>query len=273
MILGNSIASPHMNGGIKLDSVTEGTGKPMDEQVVLITGGGSGIGLAAARQFLAQGARVLITGRRADVLAEAVATHPKLTSIVADVRVEADAARVVAAAIDRWGRVDVLVNNAGAFAAAPLSAVTADQVMNLFATNVLGPTLLTRAALPHLRLARGAVINVSSTYGHKAAAFSSHYAASKAALEHLTRCWALELAPDRIRVNAVAPGPTETPILAQSGLPAAAVEAIKRQEADLNPLGRRGTAEEVAAWIVALANPAATWITGQVISIDGGLSA
>src|SRR5690606_4645676 len=95
---------------------------------------------------------------------------------------------------------------------------------------------------------------------------------SKAALEHLTRCWALELAPHRIRVNAVAPGPTETDILASSGLPATVIEKIKKDEVERVPLGRRGTADEIAAWIVSLANPAATWITGQVIAVDGGLS-
>ena len=100
----------------------------------------------------------------------------------------------------------------------------------------------------------------------------SHHAASKAALEHLTRCWALELAPYRIRVNAVAPGPTETGILERSGLLIAIVEQIKEDEVERVPLGRRGTPEEVAAWIVDLANPTANWITGQVGAVDGGLS-
>jgi NAD(P)-dependent dehydrogenase (short-subunit alcohol dehydrogenase family) len=100
----------------------------------------------------------------------------------------------------------------------------------------------------------------------------SHYAASKAALEHLTRCWAIELAPHRIRVNAVAPGPTETDILKRSGLPAAVVDEIKNDEAERVPLRRRGTAEEIAAWIVNLASSEASWITGQVIAVDGGLS-
>lgn len=100
----------------------------------------------------------------------------------------------------------------------------------------------------------------------------AHYAASKAALEHLTRCWALELAPSGVRVNAIAPGPTETGILTQSGLSPAQIKQIKNDEAKQVPLGRRGTADEVAQWIVKLGNPSATWITGQVISVDGGLS-
>jgi NAD(P)-dependent dehydrogenase (short-subunit alcohol dehydrogenase family) len=100
----------------------------------------------------------------------------------------------------------------------------------------------------------------------------SYYAASKAALEHLTRCWALELAPYPIRVNAVAPGPTETGILERSGLTALIVEHIEEEETERVPLGRRGTPEEVAVWIVDLANPTARWMTGQVIAMDGGLS-
>ncbi len=129
-----------------------------------------------------------------------------------------------------------------------------------------------QAALPHLARSRGAVINVSSTYGHKAAPYISHYAASKAALEHLTRCWALELAPKGIRVNSVAPGPTETPALSSFGLPPEAVEQIKLREIQMIPLGRRGAPDEVARWIVRLGSSDEDWITGQVISVDGGLS-
>src|SRR5690606_14740569 len=143
---------------------------------------------------------------------------------------------------------------------------------SLFATNILGPTLLSQAALPSLKASKGSIVNVSSTFGHKAAPQISHYAASKAALEHLTRCWALELAPFHIRVNAVAPGPTETEILARSGLSNDAIDELKRAEAKQVPLQRRGTPEEIAAWIVNLSNPEATWITGQVIAVDGGLS-
>src|SRR5690606_31528826 len=134
-------------------------------------------------------------------------------------------------------------------------------------------SLLARAALPHLRSARGSIVNISSTFGHKAAPALSHYAASKAALEHMTRCWALELAPMGIRVNAVAAGPTETDFLVERmGLSAAQAESVKAEERARIPLGRRGSPDEVARWIVSIASPAAGWITGQILTVDGGLN-
>ena len=175
-------------------------------------------------------------------------------------------------AVERWGRLDVLVNNAGAGAILPLAEATAEKVRRILAVNVLGPSLLAAAALPHLAAARGAIVNLSSTFGHRPAAGLSHYAASKAALEHLTRCWALELAPQGIRVNAVAPGPTESGALTgMMGLSPEQAAAIEEQERQRIPLGRRGEPDEVARWIVRLADPAADWVTGQVIAVDGGL--
>ncbi|HWA50750.1 MAG TPA: SDR family oxidoreductase, partial [Dongiaceae bacterium] len=136
-----------------------------------------------------------------------------------------------------------------------------------------GPSLLSAAALPYLAASKGAIVNVSSTFGHKAAAGLSHYAASKAALDHLTRCWALELAPQGIRVNAVAAGPTESGALTgMMGLSPEQAEAVKEREREQIPLQRRGNPEEVARWIVALADPASEWVTGQVIAVDGGLA-
>lgn len=243
----------------------------MEDRVVIITGGGTGIGRAAALLFAETGAWVLVVGRRAGPLEETAADSDRIVPLAADISDEAEIERVVRTAIERWGRIDVLANNAGAFVQRPLEQIDAQTVTSLFATNILGPTLLTRAALPSLKTAKGSVINISSTFGHKASPMISHYAASKAALEHLTRCWALELAPFGVRVNAVAPGPTETDILERSGMSAATIEQLKKEEAGRVPLGRRGNPEEVASWIVKLAEPEAGWITGQVISVDGGL--
>jgi NAD(P)-dependent dehydrogenase (short-subunit alcohol dehydrogenase family) len=120
---------------------------------------------------------------------------------------------------------------------------------------------------------RGAIINVSSTLGSKAIAGFANYGASKAALEHLTRCWALELAPMAVRVNAVASGPVETDFLQERmGFSETEVEAVKAQERSLIPLGRRGIPQDVARWILALASRDADWVTGQVFNIDGGFS-
>lgn len=243
----------------------------MQDRVVIITGGGTGIGRAAALQFAQAGASIVVVGRRATPLEEVASVSDRIVPIVADIQQEPAIRDIVHSATKRWGRIDVVVNNAGAFAQRPLENIDQQLVTSLFATNIVGPTLLSQAALPYLKVTQGSIVNISSTFGHKASPMISHYAASKAALEHLTRCWALELAPYRIRVNAVGPGPTETGILERSGLSASIVEHIKEEETVRVPLGRRGTSEEVAAWIVDLANPTASWLTGQVIAIDGGL--
>jgi NAD(P)-dependent dehydrogenase (short-subunit alcohol dehydrogenase family) len=244
----------------------------LDGKVAIVTGGSSGIGRAAALGFAAEGARVIVTGRRAEPLEETAAGHSNIVSFVADTAEPDDAPRTVAAAIDRWGRLDILVNNAGAGSLLPLRDATAERIAAIFAVNVVGPSLLATAALPHLAASRGAVINISSTFGHKPGAGLSHYAASKAALEHFTRCWALELAPQNIRVNAVAAGPTESGALTgMMGLSPEQAAAVEEAEREQIPLGRRGQPIDVARWIVHLADPAADWITGQVIAVDGGL--
>lgn len=142
----------------------------LDNKVVIITGGSSGIGRAAALSFARQGAKVLITGRRPAMVEEAAAEHPNTTSLVADAAKPEDAPRTIAKAIDTWGRLDILVNNAGAGALLPLGDAAAERITDIFAVNVVGPSLLASAALPHLAAAKGAIINISSTFGHKPAA-------------------------------------------------------------------------------------------------------
>lgn len=242
-------------------------------KTVIVTGGGSGIGLAAALEFTSLNANVLITGRRGGKLDEIVAREPRMRAFVGDVSDPSVAERTVARAVQLWGRIDVLVNNAGAGEPLALSDVSIERIRAIYAVNVIAPRLLAAAALPFLAAHRGAIVNVSSTYARKAIAGFADYAASKAALEHLTRCWALELAPKGVRVNAVAAGPVKTPFLRERmGFSAAQAEAIEAEERAKIPLGRRGTPQDVARWIVALADAEASWVTGQVFPIDGGLS-
>jgi NAD(P)-dependent dehydrogenase (short-subunit alcohol dehydrogenase family) len=246
------------------------SGVDLSGKAVIVTGAGSGIGRATAVAFAGAGANVLGVGRRADALAGTAGIHPGVRPHRADLRSDGAAEEIVAEAIAQWGRLDVLVNNAGVTAMMPIGEVTVTAMDDLFALNVFAPSLLVSRALPHLRSTRGAIVNVSSTFGHRPLAGAGHYAASKAAHEHLTRSWALELAPDRVRVNAVAPGPTESEALAAAGLPEETVAAVKAAEAAGIPLGRRGDPEDVATWIVRLADPRANWLTGQVLTIDGG---
>lgn len=243
------------------------------DKVVIVTGGGAGIGLAAARAFATEGANVLITGRRSQQLGAISNKEHRIHGLVADVGNPADAPRTVEKAIDLWGRIDVLVNNAGAGTPSPLINATAERVQSIYAVNTIGPTLLAAAVVPHLERTKGVIVNLSSSMAQKAAPGFSDYAASKAALEHLTRCWAAELAPKGIRVNAIAAGPVETMFLEERmGYPASEAESIKLRERNLIPLGRRGAPEDVARWIVALASRDADWVTGQIFGIDGGFT-
>ncbi|MCI3242022.1 SDR family NAD(P)-dependent oxidoreductase [Streptomyces spinosisporus] len=244
---------------------------PFASRVAIVTGAGSGIGRATAIALAESGARVLGVGRRKEALEETARAHSDIAVLPLDICAEGAAHVAVDTAVAMWGRLDLLVNNAGATALMPLAETDRGVVTTLFELNVTAPSLLAAAALPHLRASSGSIVNVSSTYGHRPLAGGAHYAATKSAVEQLTRSWALELAPEGVRVNAIAPGPTETEVLASAGLSPGDVAAVRSQERERIPTGRLGRPGDVADWILRIADPRSAHITGQVLTTDGGL--
>jgi ketoreductase RED2 len=238
-----------------------------EDRVVLVTGSSSGIGAATARAFAAEGARVVVNSSSSVEAGEAVAAGLDGAAYVqGDVADPAGADALVAATVERFGRLDVLVNNAGrtrVISHADLDAVTDEVFREIFEVNVFGTFRLTRAALPHLRASGdGAVVNVSSVAGVRPTGSSIPYAVSKAALNHLTALLANVTGPE-VRINAVAPGLVRTPWTEGWG-------PLHDAMATRVPAGRSGEPEDIAAVIVDVA--AARYITGQVVVADGGMS-
>ncbi|WP_405163687.1 SDR family oxidoreductase [Nocardia sp. NBC_01499] len=244
------------------------------EQHILVTGGGTGIGRAAALAFAEQGAAsVTITGRRSEPLEEVAALHPAVVPVVADVATEAGTDAIVAAVQARGGTLDVLVHNAGIFAITPLDDLDPADVRRQFEVNVFGPILLTAKLLPFLRSPGGNIVVVSSISARLTAPEQSVYAASKAAVDSFIRNAAVELGPKGIRVNGVAPGNVQTPILITNGVSAEEVDRWRTGYAAKAPAGRIGQPADVVPWITRLAEPTSSWVTGEIIVVDGGVLA
>ncbi|MCX0275165.1 SDR family oxidoreductase [Nocardia zapadnayensis] len=241
-------------------------------RAVLITGGGSGIGRATARQFAAAGADVLIVGRSAARLAETADEHPRIRAFVADVTESNAAAGIVTAGLEAFGRIDVLINNAAITRPAPLGAIDRRVAEEQLATNLLAPIFLTQHALPHLRPG-ATIVNVTSNPPYYGWPNNSVYGSTKVALDFLTHTWAVELAQQGIRVVSVAPGITATPVLTHAGLSEEQIAAAGQELRARIPLGRIAEPNEIAWWIVNATRPEAGYLTGAVIRIDGGLSA
>nr|WP_151770774.1 SDR family oxidoreductase [Streptomyces abyssomicinicus] len=248
----------------------ESNSAPRIGTVVAVTGAGTGIGRATARAFAAKGAHVLAVGRRAEPLHETAAGHDRITPLAADITADGGPGLIVRTALEMHGRLDVLVNNAGIVHSGALGTLTPEMIVPQIATNLIAPILLAQAALPSLEASGGVIVNVSTSVGQRAWPGSSVYAATKTALELLTRSWAVELAPRGVRVVAVAPGAIATPIGEHQGLTPEQMAAVREWQLAHTPLGRIGRPEEVAWAITQLAAPAASFVTGVVLPVDGG---
>jgi NAD(P)-dependent dehydrogenase (short-subunit alcohol dehydrogenase family) len=234
-------------------------------KTVLITGGTSGIGRAAAEQFGDKGAHVIVTGRDETRGQEVVATIESAGGqarfIAADLSAPDSAQQLAQAA----GQVDVLVNNAGIFPFGPTHEIAIEDVEAVLDVNVVSPFTLVAALVPGMvQRGSGAIVNVSTMVASFGLPGMSAYGASKAALELLTKAWAAEYGPAGVRVNAVSPGPTRTP-----GTAAMGEEGIK-QLAETLPLGRAADLGEIANTIVFLASDDASFINGAIVPVDGG---
>jgi len=243
----------------------------LTDKVALVTGASRGIGAVIAARLAKDGATVVVNyaaaapGPAQDVVKAITADGGRAEAVRASVSDEGAVRAMLEQIAARHGRVDVVVNNAGTWAGAALGEVTAAHYHKLFDLNVLGPLLVTAAAVRHFPASGGGrIVNVSSVAARGAAAGSSVYAASKAAVEAFTRNWAAELGPRGITVNAVAPGTTATEAVA------AGPEEFKRATIARTPLGRMGTPADVADVVAFLASDAARWVTGEVIAVSGG---
>lgn len=244
----------------------------LDNKVAVITGGGRGIGAACARAFAEAGADVVIAARTQSQL-DAVAADIKdmgrrVLTVVTDVMEEAQLQRLVDATMEEFDRLDILVNNAGGFPPKPMADTSLKEFDAAFRFNVSTAFALTRIATPHLAAGEetGAVINISSIAGHAPSSWFTAYGTAKSSLSYLSQVMAQELAP-RIRVNAIAVGSTKTDALNTVLTP-----EIEKTMVDLTPMARLGEVEDIAACALYLASPAASYLTGDIINVNGGLT-
>ncbi len=246
----------------------------LDGKTAIITGGGTGIGLAIARRFHEEGASVFICGRREDRLREAAAgirkDRDRFFWFRADVTVEGDIERLLAFASDKTGKIDILVNNAGIMRFGTLPESDPGMWDLTMKTNVYAPWRLMVAALPHMKKAGGgSIVNISSIAGIKAFPGAGIYCASKAALQSLSQVMAMEAAPDGIRVNIICPAVVEDTELAVP-IFGAKVSDFYGTMRPLHPLGRNGKPADIAEAALFLASDRSSWITGILLPVDGG---
>lgn len=244
----------------------------LEGRTAIVTGGGTGIGRATATLFAAEGARVLVFGRRAPPLEETaaaiVAAGGDAGAVTGDVASEADVDRLVETATRRYGGVDVLVNAAAVRGPRPLTAITAADFTDTLRVNLVGAFVVTRAVVePMRRRGGGSIVHIGSALGSVAVPLFADYVAAKGGLHMLARAAAVELVGDAIRVNVVAPGTIDT----ASG--AGVSEFRRRVLASRIPIGRAGSVEDAARACLYLASDAARYVTGAILAVDGGWTA
>jgi NAD(P)-dependent dehydrogenase (short-subunit alcohol dehydrogenase family) len=237
-------------------------------RVALVTGAGRGVGAAVAERFVAEGVRVLAVSRTLRT-----SSDERLVHFAADLTDPDSGRQAVDAAVEAFGRLDVLVNNAGVDLVGPLGETTAEEARRTFEVNALAPLWMTQAAIGPLSERGGAIVNVTSRLAHIGVPGMSVYGASKGALRALTHGAAVELAPLGIRVNAVAPGMTETDLLREWLETLPDPRAARAEVESRVPLGSLAQPEEIAAVICFLASDAASHLTGVSIPVDGGYTA
>ena len=243
-------------------------------QTVVVTGASSGIGRATALRFGRDGAAVVAVGRKAaalrEVAQEVEAAGGRCAVVESDVTAADAPAAIVARTLAAFGALTTLVNAAGIIASGTIENTSDAAWDEMLDINLRAPFRLMRAAAPHLIAAKGSMVNVSSVTGLRAFPGVLAYCVSKAGVDQLTRCAALEMAPHGVRVNAVNPGVTISNLHRRSGMNEDAYAAFLERSKTTHPLGRAGTVDEIADLIAFLASDHAAWITGETISIDGG---
>ena len=242
-------------------------------KVALVTGGGSGIGKAIALRYAKEGAKVVIVGRRENALIETAKENENISYIVGDITISENINRIVSYITKKFGRLDILVNNAGWCPVQPLKEITVADYDKAFNLDVRALVDVTIQTLPLLLKAKGNIINLSTVGATHRAPNLSMYVGAKAAVENFTRCWALELARDGVRVNAIAPGAIDTDIWHSTNL--TPEEERKHQEAIANtiPCGRFGSSDEVANVALFLASEDASYVSGSIYAVDGAQGA
>jgi NAD(P)-dependent dehydrogenase (short-subunit alcohol dehydrogenase family) len=251
------------------------TKKRLDGKIAVITGGSSGIGLATAKRFTSEGAHVYITGRRQselDAAVKQIGKNNNVTGVQGDVSNLADLDRLYAAVKEQKGRIDVLFANAGIVELAPLGSITESHFDKMFNINVKGLLFTVQKALPLFQDGGGCIILTASIGGSKGYEGTSVYSATKAAIRSFARTWTVDLKHRKIRVNAISPGPIDTPMTSSMVQSEELGEQLKTNLVSAVPMGRMGSPDEIAKAVSFLASDDSSYVTGIELFVDGGMA-